>query len=860
MQNIKQYLDKILPCVNKPGRYVGNELHIIRKSWTDIDVSVALAFPDVYEIGMSHVGMQSLYHVANQPAWIAAERVYVPWPDMEAEMRKAGVPLYSLETYHPVGMFDILGITLQYELQYTNILTLLDLSGIPLHAADRDDSHPLVIAGGPCAFNPEPVASFFDAVALGDGEELLLEIAGVVRNAKRQALSRTALLEELAGLDGVYVPAFYDVGEDGAIPLNAKAPAVIRARTVDTLKPDYYSDKPLVPQIQITHDRFSLEVMRGCTRGCRFCNAGMIYRPLRPRSVEELIEKSKSVIANTGYDEISLVSLSTSDYPELPQLLRQLRNWADESDVSISFPSLRSETFTEELADMAQGLRRSSLTLAPEAGTQRLRDVINKNNTEEDLLRAVQIAFERGWRHVKLYFMIGLPTETEEDLKGIVDLVKKVVQVGKVFGRKDVVVSISPFSPKPHTPFQWEAQISPQEIQSRIDFLRLRLKMRQVKFSWREADVSQLEAVIGRGDRRLAQVIETVWRKGARFDAWSDFFNFRLWVEAFNQYDLKMENYTAARERDTALPWSHLTKGINDTFMRRESEIATAGETTPDCRETTCQGCGLEHMSACRPKFREAVTTFTAPGIDKNVEPDPAGEESVEKIAVRKIRIVYQKSIAARFTGHLDTMRIFYRALRRAKIQIAMSQGFHAHPKMASGPPLSLGLCSVAEYMDLEFKGTPPEDFIAAFNPHLPDGLKVLDSKWFNKKQPALNAAINRQAYKVRWDDDIDKKVLAGEIDSFMQLESYVVPRKKKGRMVDVDIRKFVVELQLQSNHISLILAQTAHGTARVNEVLEAVWRTIAPVTPGTWFIERIGQWIEIDNQKLTPLEIIQDI
>ena len=856
MQSVKSQLAEILPRVTKPGRYVGNELHIIRKPWDGVEVSFALAFPDVYEIGMSHVGMQILYHVLNRPEGVAAERVYVPWPDMEAEMRRAAIPLYALESMRPVVEFDVLGVSLQYELQYTNVLTLLDLSGIPLRASQRDESHPLVIAGGPCALNPEPMADFLDAVVLGDGEEVVLEIAEALRAVKAAGGSRADRLQALSRIAGVYVPGFYEVQSGRAVPIHDGLPERVAARMVAELDPANYPEKPLVPQIEVTHDRFAVEIMRGCTRGCRFCNAGMTYRPLRTRKVDELLSHARSVIANTGHDELSLMSLSTSDYPHLPELLRRLRDWADSKDVSVSFPSLRSDSFTPELADLAKGLRRSGLTLAPEAGTQRLRDVINKNNTEEDLLRAASIAYERGWRHVKLYFMIGLPTETEADLEGLVDLVEKVVRAGKAHGKGDVHVSLSPFSPKPHTPFQWAAQDAPETLDAKVRFIKQRIRSRQVKLSWREPAISALEAALGRGDRRLAPVIEAAWRAGARFDAWSDTFDFDRWTAAFAQNGLRIEAYTGALDPEQPLPWSHLTKGVSERFLRLESERALSGTTTPDCREAGCQGCGLEAQPACQPRRKRAVSVPQPP----SVEADPAfgreARKSAQKELIRKIRLLYEKGDAARFTSHLDTIRVFHRALRRANITVAMSQGFHAHPKIASGPPLSLGMTSQAEYMDLELMGRVPENLENALNPHLPEGFRVVESRWFFQNLDSLNSAINRQGYRVSWEGPLDEEVLAEAIDAFMKSNTHRIKRSKKGREVEVDIRLFVDELKLERGTLRLELIQNDQGTARVSEVLAAL---LPPheSPPKIWHIERVGQWIQSAGRKATPLEVI---
>lgn len=857
MHFIDKKLLKILPKVNKPGRYVGNELHIIRKDPVKTDLFVTLAFPDIYEIGMSHAGMQILYHVLNREPWIAAERCYVPWTDMEAAMRQHDVALYTLETYRPVKACDLFCVTLQYELQYSNVLNLLDLAGIPLHSEDRDESHPLVVAGGPSAFNPEPLAPFLDVVVLGDGETVSVELAEKVREGKKAHWPREKMLLALAQIQGVYVPSLYHAEAGRMLPSHPAVPEVVESRIEASLRFENYPVKPLVPQIEITHDRFSLEIMRGCTRGCRFCNAGMIYRPLRTRSVNELIEHTQKVIGNTGFNEVSLVSLSTSDYPQLPALLTQLKNWAKANDVSVSFPSLRSDTFTAEMAEMARDTRRSGLTLAPEAGTQRLRDVINKNNTEKDLLRAVQLAFDKGWRHVKLYFMLGLPTETEEDLQGIVDLVEKVAAIGRAYGKKDVHVSLSPFSPKPHTPFQWVAQATRDEINAKVDYIRQRLKRRQIKLAWRDSETSVLEGTLGRGDRRLAAVIEGAWRAGARFDAWSSELDFSHWEKAFEAAGLTLEMYARARDMDAPLPWSHLSKGVTTDFLKREQRLSLSGEATPDCRVAECQGCGLMNQKACQER-----QTVHPPEVPAAARRDAAYGRHERKAAdeplTRKIRVLYKKGPEARFTSHLDTMRIFYRALRRARIDVAMSQGFHAHPKIASGPPLSLGYTSRAEYLDLELIGQLPDVLAQHLNPHLPDGFEILDEQWYFKKLPSLNAAINRKQYTVTWEGQLEVAALSAAVDALMASQSHVVTRQRKHRVLQVDIRPYIMDLSLNGEAMNLVLAQTQAGSARPSEVL-GVLIPEAQSEDLIIHIERSGQFVEENGQQMTPLELIQE-
>ncbi|NLY43663.1 MAG: TIGR03960 family B12-binding radical SAM protein [Clostridiaceae bacterium] len=596
--------DRILSTVQKPTRYIGNEWNSVHKDPNQVDVRFAFCFPDVYEVGMSHLGMKILYHMLNDREDVYCERVFAPWGDMEEQMRQNNIPLFALESRDAVTKFDFMGFTLQYEMSYSNVVNMIDLAGIPLLSAEREENHPFVCAGGPCAYNPEPLAEIIDFFILGEGEEILNEVIDVYKQWKRDKGTRLDFLDRVSQIKGVYVPRFYsfEYNEDGTIKRMTKAaekyPDKILKRIIKDLDNSYFPEKIIVPYMEIVHDRIMLEIFRGCTRGCRFCQAGMIYRPVRERTPERLVKIAKALQKSTGYEEISLASLSTSDYSALEKLTRELVELTEKQKTSLSLPSLRIDSFSLDLMEKVQRVRKSGLTFAPEAGTQRLRDVINKGVTEEDLIKSVTLAFEGGWNNVKLYFMIGLPTETMEDIEGIASLAEKVVdayyKVPKEKRAKGltVTVSTSSFVPKAFTPFQWQAQNTIELLQEKQAYLKSRIKSKHIKYNWHESKVSFLEGVFARGDRKLSRVLIEAHKKGCKFDGWNEYFNFDKWMQAFKDCGVDPYFYTSReRKYDEILPWDHIDVGVTKKFLIKEAEKALRGEVTPHCRQG-CIGCG----------------------------------------------------------------------------------------------------------------------------------------------------------------------------------------------------------------------------------------------------------------------------
>ena len=599
-------LERILPRVQKPARYTGGEYNAVKKDPAQVDTRIAFCFPDTYEIGMSNLGMRILYGVMNNMEGVWCQRVFAPWGDMEEEMRRAQIPLFALESGEPIADFDIVAFSVGYEMAFTAILNMLDLAGIPLRSAERTDLTPLVIAGGTAMYNAEPIADFVDIVSLGEGEDVTVELIELHRKARKEGWSKAKFLHRAAQVPGLYVPSLYEVdyNEDGTVreirPQDG-APKVVRKRIVEDMDKSYYPAKTIVPSTEIVQDRVTLELFRGCIRGCRFCQAGYVYRPVRNRSKDLCVRYGVEACNDSGYQEVTLSSLSTSDYPQLTELCDDLEEFCKERHVNLSLPSLRADNFSMSLMQRLAKGRKTGLTFAPEAGTQRLRDVINKNVTQEELLASCRTAFAGGYNAVKLYFMLGLPTETDEDVLGIADLAARVMHAWRESAANKqrgvrITVSTSWFVPKPHTAFQWEPQISKEEYERRVKLLREAITTKTVTYNWHDSDTSFLEAVLARGDRRMCKVLETAWRKGAKLDAWEEYFSLERWLEAFEECGLDPHFYAnRQRQKDEIMPWSMISSGVTEAYLWRELQQAKAGVTTPDCR-THCNGCGANLM------------------------------------------------------------------------------------------------------------------------------------------------------------------------------------------------------------------------------------------------------------------------
>jgi radical SAM family uncharacterized protein/radical SAM-linked protein len=830
-------------------------MNAVRKNWDDVQLTIALAFPDLYEIGTSHFGLQILYEILNRKAHIAAERVFAPATDMAHYLKTCCLPLTSLETGTPLKQFDILGFSLLYELNYTNVLMMLDLAGIPFLSKERDETHPLIIAGGPCTCNPEPMADFFDAMVIGDGEEVILEMIALLIGKKPLTIhNRLELLHSWSKIEGVYIPSFfepkYESNKTGniisqtLIPHSTEYTSIKRA-ILPQLNNAPFPQKPILPYGKPVHDRLRLEIGRGCSRGCRFCQAGMIYRPVRERSLQNLLEITETSLKATGYEDISLLSLSTGDYGCLIPLMENLIRRYQSQQIAISLPSIRAGTLTSRLMELIREVRKTGFTIAPEAGTQRLRDVINKNITEKEIFETITSAFELGWQVIKLYFMIGHPTETDEDLQGIVDLVSRLKKIKAPKGRKPKLnVSITTFIPKPHTPFQWARQLSLEESTAKIEWLKKKLRMPGVQLKWQHPELSLLEGLWARGDRRLGQLLIAAYQKGCRFDGWTDHFRFDLWQTAWQESSVDPADFVL-HEQDVKdpLPWDHIDMGISRRFLYSEWEKAFNADLTQDCRQGTCNGCGICDFKDIRPRiFPDDISSSNACHVCKNNGTHPP--------VYKKLKVVYAKIGLARFFGHLEMVNIFLRAIRRADIPVKYTNGFHPKPKISFADPLPLGISSECEWFYL----TVPEHIQPAFvktalNPQLPDGLriKMCCPASSEKKGAGSNTTSSVSTYQITLQNDqFDRN----RLQDFYNASVFMVTRlHKKGNITSLNLKDIISDITLLDvNQLKLTVKNETGKTVRPAEVLTEIFGFSEKHTRQARILKLAGQTTESEQ------------
>jgi radical SAM family uncharacterized protein/radical SAM-linked protein len=748
MKRAKDWKD-ILKRVERPGRYLGGEWNQIRKDPQSVKLKIALVFPDIYEIGMSYLGQKILYEILNKHPSFLAERVFAPWVDLEKELRSEGIPLFSLENRLPLFRFDIIGFSLLYELNYTNILTILDLGQIPLFFSERKEESPLVIAGGPAAFNPEPVADIFDIFLIGDGEEALVEIAEKYVELKENGLEKSDLLKEMVKIKGIYVPALYTpyrTSESSLLAVKAlrDAPSKIEKRVHFSFERTPFPEKIVVPNVKIVFDRVGVEVERGCPQKCRFCQATSIYFPPRPKTPSQVLQNVLGSLNQTGYEDASLAALSISDYPYLEDVVKVLMENLEERKISLSLPSLRPKGLTSDIARSIIRVKKTGLTLVPEAGTERLRRVINKDFQDRDIYEAAENAFSLGWRLLKLYFMIGLPTEEEEDLAGIVAMVKEIIRMGYKLLKSPprINLSISSFIPKPHTPFQWWAMEEEKVLRKKHEFIKSRLKRYPfVKFNDNSLKSSLIEGVISRGDRQITPVLLQAWKRGARFDSWKDRFRFQTWTEAFQIQEIDYHRYLETRKKEEILPWDHIDLGIHKSYLWKELEKALKEETTPSCVELSCQkcrGCSFPAWVNRKPNGEIKEPSVSSPRLGRTTDH-----------AIR-YRAFYSKSQDARYISHIDMNNVIKRGFRRAGIFIVHSKGYHPKMNLSYLPALPLGMEGKREA--LEFKSQylfQEKAFINRLNAYLPPGIKFLRLQRLNNKVPSLSQDLERLVYSV---------------------------------------------------------------------------------------------------------------
>ena len=828
--------EDFLPLVSKPARYIDTEVNAVHKDPGTVRTRVCLLFPDTYEVGMSHLGLRILYDILNRRADTFCERVFSPWTDYESKLRASGRPLASLESNTPVRDFDLVGVTLQYELSYSNILTALDLAGIPRRSKDRNDAHPVIVAGGPCGVNPEPLSGFIDLFFIGEAEDAVHEIVEL----KQEHPARRPFLEAIAKREGFYVP------------LLGKTP--VRRRFLRSIEAAPYPDRPLLPLMKPVHDRVTVEVARGCIRGCRFCQAGIIYRPYRERSPETVKRLLSTSLACTGYEELSLASLSSGDYSDIEPLVTGLMSAYRDSRVSVSLPSLRVGTLTPAMIEAIAGSRKTGFTLAPEAGTERLRKVINKPVSDLDLMDAAETVFANGWSVLKLYFMIGLPTETDEDLDGIVRLVQELLARGKGAARRHVQlnVSVSTFVPKPHTPFQWMGQSPLEEVRRKQAYLDGRLRKRGITLKLHDPETSRLEAAFARGDASLGRVLEKAVDLGCRFDGWTESFDHAKWAAAFAACGIDLAT-CASRTfgLDDELPWDHIRSGVTAKFLKEEYQRAVAATVTGNCREE-CTLCGMGCKDGGTRELGKPEISAGL-GTDKRTAPEATPKKSsAPPVLTTRIRMKFSRIGRVRFLSHLDLMTLFHRAALRAGVPVAFSQGFNPHPKISFGPALSVGMESEAEYLDMETD--PFIDLLQAtrsLNGTLPDGVRVLEARTIPKKADSLSGGIGRYVYGLRMPAEQAADV-EGRVKEFLSRETVKVEKDGKQK----DIRPGIESVTVKGpDLIEVVLQDAEQVRPRIQDIIVQLFG-IGHDQAALFGIRRTAMFMKVNGEWKSPMEV----